>query len=192
MKNEKLALITGASNGIGYELAKIFAQNNFDLILVARGQKKLDETKKELEKFKVKVHTYAADLSSFDDIVSLKSWSTDAGHQIDVLVLNAGQGYGGDFIHSTLLERELELIRLNVDSVVHMSKLFIKDMVQKNKGKVLITSSVSGTAPIPFEAVYGASKAFINSFFYLSKFLFCSVNNIFYFMAQISYVSLLS
>lgn len=166
MKNEKLALITGASNGIGYELAKIFAKNNYNLILVSRGQEKLDQTKNDLKKFDIKVTTYSADLSEFDEIEKLKNWVDQEQIVIDTLVLNAGIGLGGDFIKSTDLKKELNLIRLNVDSIVHMTKLFVGDMVRKNEGNVLITSSLSGTAPIPFEAVYGASKAFVNSFFY--------------------------
>ncbi len=166
MKNEKLALITGASNGIGYELAKIFAKNNYNLILVSRGQEKLDKTKEDLIEFNSEVTTYSADLSNYDEIEKLKKWTIAQNIEIDTLVLNAGIGLGGDFIHSTDLDKELNLIRLNVDSIVHMFKFFLKDMVDKNYGNVLVTSSLSGTAPIPFEAVYGASKAFVNSFFY--------------------------
>ncbi|KOS08070.1 short-chain dehydrogenase [Flavobacterium akiainvivens] len=166
MSNKKLALITGASNGIGFELAKLFAKDDYDLLLVSRGQEKLEAAKKELAIFNVSITTFAADLSKYDDIIRLKAWVEQQGYIINALVLNAGQGYGGDFLQKTELARELELIRLNVDSYVHLSKLFIKDLVRRNEGSVLMTSSVSGTAPIPYEAVYGASKAFVNSFFY--------------------------
>jgi len=166
MEKNKLALITGASNGIGYELSKIFARNGYDLILVARGEDKLEKTKSSLAEYNTNVTTYPADLSKFDDITALKKWTDEQDRMIDVLVLNAGRGLGGSFIDSTNIKEELNLVRLNVDSIIHMSKLFIGDMVQRNEGKVLMTSSISGTSPIPFEAVYGASKAFVNSFFF--------------------------
>jgi len=166
MEKNKLALITGASNGIGYELSKIFARNGYNLILVARGEEKLQETKDHLADYKSEVSTYSADLSKYDEIINFKQWIDQNNIKIDVLVLNAGRGLGGSFINSTDLKEELNLIRLNIDSIVHMSKLFIGDMVKRNEGKVLMTSSISGTAPIPFEAVYGASKAFVNSFFF--------------------------
>lgn len=166
MNNRKLALITGASNGIGLELAKIFAKNDHDLIIVARDEDKLKKANEALSSFGGKVESYSADLSSYNDIETLKKWVDDKGYVLETLVINAGQGLGGAFINGTSLEKELSLIRLNIDSYVHLSKLFISDMVARKSGRVLMTSSVSGTAPIPFEAIYGATKAFVNSFFY--------------------------
>lgn len=164
--SKKLAFITGASNGIGFELAKIFAKNDYDIIAVARNEEKLNKACDELRQLGGSVHSFSADLSHYEEIVSLKHKIDDAGFDIDALIINAGQGLGGRFIGGTELEKELQLIRLNVDSYVHMSKIFLPDMIKRGGGHVLMTSSVSGTAPIPFEAVYGASKAFINSFFW--------------------------
>lgn len=163
--SRKLAFVTGASNGIGFELAKIFAKNEYNIIAVARDEEKLNKASDELRQSGVTVHAFSADLSNYDDIVALKA-KVDATGPVDALVMNAGQGLGGRFIGGTDLQKELQLIRLNVDSYVHMSKIFLPDMISRGGGHVLMTSSVSGTAPIPFEAIYGASKAFINSFFW--------------------------
>ena len=167
MSEKKLALITGASNGIGLALAEEFAANGYDLAIVARDEKKLSATREHLQKhFSVNVHAFSADLSEYDQITDLQARMDTAGLNLSALVINAGQGLGGAFIGGTDLEKELRLIRLNVDAVVHLSKIFIPRLVEKGNGHVLITSSLSGSAPIPFEAVYGASKAFVNSFFY--------------------------
>lgn len=163
---KKLAFITGASNGIGLEIAKIFARNSYDIIAVARNEEKLNKACEELKQFGNEVHAFSADLSKYEDIENLKRRVDEKGFVIDALVINAGQGLGGRFIGGTELSKELQLIRLNVDSYVHMSKIFLPDMIQRGCGHVLMTSSVSGTSPIPFEAVYGATKAFVNSFFW--------------------------
>ncbi|WP_223813103.1 MULTISPECIES: SDR family oxidoreductase [Pantoea] len=164
--SKKMALITGASNGIGFELAKVFARNNYDIIAVARNEGKLNAACDELRQSGGAVHAFSADLSSYEEIESLKKKVNEGEYRIDALVINAGQGLGGRFIGGTDLQKELQLIRLNVDSYVHMSKIFLPDMIKQGGGHVLMTSSVSGTAPIPFEAIYGASKAFVNSFFW--------------------------
>ena len=167
MSEKKLALITGSSNGIGLALAEEFAANGYDLVIVARDEKKLSATGENLQKrFSVNVHAFSADLSEYDQITDLQARMDDAGLAPNALIINAGQGLGGAFIDGTDLEKELRLIRLNVDAVVHLSKIFIPRLVEQDNGHVLITSSLSGSAPIPFEAVYGASKAFVNSFFY--------------------------
>ncbi|MEN4582603.1 SDR family NAD(P)-dependent oxidoreductase [Pantoea agglomerans] len=163
---KKLVLVTGASNGIGFELAKKFARNEYDVIAVARNEDKLNKACDEIRQTGTSVHAFSADLSCYEEIESLKRKIDAAGYEIDALVINAGQGLGGRFIGGTELKKELQLIRLNVDSYVHISKLFLPDMIKRGGGHVLMTSSVSGTAPIPFEAIYGASKAFINSFFW--------------------------
>lgn len=166
MSNQKTALITGASNGIGLALAKVFARNGYDILAVARNEEKLAQASREMSQEGAKVHTFSADLSRYEEVEALHDKVREAGFELDALVINAGQGLGGRFIGGTELAKELQLIRLNVDSYVHLSKLFLPDMINRGRGHVLMTSSVSGTAPIPFEAVYGASKAFVNSFFW--------------------------
>ncbi|PLR36475.1 short-chain dehydrogenase [Chimaeribacter coloradensis] len=164
--SQKLAFITGASNGIGFEIAKMFAKNHYDVVAVARNPEKLEHACEELRRYGGQVHAFPADLSHYDEIERLKKRVDDAGLVIDALIINAGQGLGGRFIGGTELAKELQLIRLNVDAYVHLSKLFLPDMIARGEGQVLMTSSVSGTAPIPFEAIYGATKAFVNSFFW--------------------------
>jgi short-subunit dehydrogenase len=127
--------------------------------------KKTSVAREHLQKhFSVNVHAFSADLSEYDQITDLQARMDTAGLTLSALVINAGQGLGGAF-NGTDLEKEFRLIRLNVDAVVHLSKIFIPRLVEKGNGHVLITP-LSGSAPIPFEAVYGASKAFVNSFFY--------------------------
>ncbi|MGD3958775.1 SDR family NAD(P)-dependent oxidoreductase, partial [Xanthomonas citri pv. citri] len=123
--------ITGASNGIGFELAKLFAQHNYDIIAVARNEEKLSNACEALRHFGGSVQPYAADLSRYEEIETLKQKVDGLGRDIDALVINAGQGLGGRFIGGTALEKELQLIRLNVDSYVHLSKIFLPDMIQR-------------------------------------------------------------
>ncbi|MDW8847780.1 SDR family NAD(P)-dependent oxidoreductase [Erwinia sp. MMLR14_017] len=166
---QKTALITGASGGIGFEIAKLFAKNNYDIIAVARNEEKLEKACAELKAFGGAVHSFSADLSRYDAIEMLKAKVDEAAFAIDALVINAGQGLGGRFIgepDGTELAKELDLIRLNVDSYVHLSKIFLPEMIKRGSGHVLMTSSISGTTPVPFESVYGATKAFVNSFFW--------------------------
>ncbi|KNC08423.1 short-chain dehydrogenase [Klebsiella sp. RIT-PI-d] len=166
MTIRNIALITGASNGIGLEIARKFAQNGWDIIAVARNEEKLLKATTDLKQYGTNIHSYSIDLSKYDEVEKLKKKVTDDGFDIGALVINAGQGLGGAFIGGTELDKELQLIRLNVDSYVHMSKIFFPDMIKRGGGYVLMTSSVSGTQPIPFESIYGATKAFVNSFYW--------------------------
>ncbi|HBQ7930630.1 TPA: SDR family NAD(P)-dependent oxidoreductase [Klebsiella pneumoniae] len=166
MLGNKVALITGASNGIGLEIARKFSQNGWDVIAVARNEEKLSKAVEDLKQYGTKIIPYSIDLSKYEQIETLKRKTEQDRFDIGALVINAGQGLGGAFIGGTDLSKELELIRLNVDSYVHMSKIFLPDMIKRGGGYVLMTSSVSGTQPIPFESIYGATKAFVNSFFW--------------------------
>ncbi|GMM36690.1 hypothetical protein DASC09_040150 [Saccharomycopsis crataegensis] len=150
----------------GFALSKIFAKNNYDIVAVARDSKKLEELKSKLSVDGCSVHTIEADLSKFDDIEKIKQVVESEKWDIETLVLNAGQGIGGDFVTQTKLDKELQLISLNANSMVHMSKIFLPKLIARGHGKIMMVSSVSGTTPIPYEAVYGATKAFVNSFFW--------------------------
>lgn len=158
-----LAVVTGASNGIGYELAKQFAQNGFDLLITATGPS-INEAAQSFEALGAKVKTVQADLATYDGVESLYSKIKETGKPVDAIAINAGVGVGGEFSHGTDLKDELNLINLNVVSSVHLAKRVVKDMVEQGKGRVLFTSSIAALMPGPFEAVYAASKAFIHSF----------------------------
>jgi uncharacterized protein len=157
-----LAVVTGASNGIGYELAKQFAQNGFDLIVTSTGPS-INEAAQAFEALGAKVETVQTDLATYDGVETLYKKIQAAG-PVDAIAINAGVGVGGDFARETNLQDELNLINLNVVSTVHLAKRVVKDMVERKQGRVLFTSSVAAIMPGPFEAVYAASKAFIQSF----------------------------
>lgn len=159
-----LALVTGGSSGIGLELARVFGDNGYDLIINGGNSSRLSTAAKELaEDTGAKVETIAADLSTRDGVERLYGKARESGRPIAVLCANAGVGSGGDFTE-TDLEKELRLVDLNVRSVVHLTKLVARDMVERGEGKILITSSIASLMPGPFEAVYAASKAFESSF----------------------------
>jgi short-subunit dehydrogenase len=161
--NNNYALITGGSAGIGFELAKLFARDNYDLILVARNQQELDEAATELKKEGVKVITISKDLFLSGSPFELYEEVKQLGVQVNVLVNDAGQGVYGKFIE-TELQRELNIIQLNIGATVVLTKLFLKDMVSRNSGKILNVASIAGKVPGPYQAVYHGTKAFVHSF----------------------------
>jgi uncharacterized protein len=158
-----LAVVTGASNGIGYELAKQFAQHNFDLLVTATGPS-INEAARAFEKLGAQVETVEADLATYEGVETLYSKIKATGRSVDAIAINAGVGVGGDFARETDLKDELNLIELNVVSSVHLAKRVVKDMVDRGQGRILFTSSIAALMPGTFEAVYAASKAFIQSF----------------------------
>lgn len=156
------AVVTGASSGIGYELARQFARNGFDLLITAEDGG-LDEAARRLEGEGTSVETVTADLASSDGVEALYERIRSAGRPLDAIALNAGVGSGGAFVE-TDLEKELNLIRLNVASTVHLAKRVLPDMVARGEGRVLFTASIAALIPGAFSAVYNASKAFVHSF----------------------------
>jgi short-subunit dehydrogenase len=167
-----LAVVTGASNGIGYELAKQFAQNGFDLLITATGPS-INEAAQAFEELGAGVETVQADLATYDGVETLYNQIKATGRAVEAIcasqqrfaiAINAGVGVGGDFARETDLKDELNLINLNVVSSVHLAKRVVKDMVERGKGRILFTSSIAAIMPGPFEAVYAASKAFVHSF----------------------------
>uniref|UniRef100_B8HT40 Short-chain dehydrogenase/reductase SDR n=1 Tax=Cyanothece sp. (strain PCC 7425 / ATCC 29141) TaxID=395961 RepID=B8HT40_CYAP4 len=157
-----LAVVTGASSGIGYELAKQFAQNGFDLVVTATGAK-IDQVAPIFETLGASVQTVQADLATYDGVEALYHQIRATGRPIEAIAINAGVGVGGKFTE-TDLQDELNLIDLNVASAVHLAKRVVKEMVDRGRGKILFTSSIAALMPGPFEAVYAASKAFVHSF----------------------------
>ena len=158
------ALVTGATSGIGYELAKLLAKDGYNLVIVARGQEALDHTAKELtEAYHVEVLTIARDLFEKDAAFELYDLVRGKGLQIDILVNNAGQGQYGEFINTDIY-REIDIIQLNITSLVVLTKLFLIDMVDRGKGRILNVASVAGKIPGPLQSVYHGTKAFVHSF----------------------------
>jgi uncharacterized protein len=157
-----LALVTGASSGIGRELAKQFAEHGHDLIIAAEDVE-LDDATEELRGFGVAVAPVSVDLTKPEDVERLVAAVRGAGRPLDAAALNAGVGIGGAFAE-TDLDRELEIVDLNCRSTVHLAKRVVQDMVARGEGRILITSSIASQAPEPFQAVYAASKAFDQAF----------------------------
>lgn len=160
---DKYVLITGATSGIGYELAKLFAKDEYNLIIVARTETNLQSTAEELKGYGIKVIPISKDLFEPDAANALYNQIISEGIRVDILVNNAGHGHYGEFVH-TALEMELDIIQLNVISLVTLTKLFLKDMVERGDGKILNTSSVASKSPGPWQSVYHATKAFVQSF----------------------------
>ncbi|HEY0046185.1 MAG TPA: SDR family oxidoreductase [Flavobacterium sp.] len=158
------ALITGATDGIGRELANCFAKDGYNLILVSRTQEDLDAVAQELSsKYSITAEGIAADLMEPGAAFDLYQDVILKGHQVDVLVNNAGQGVWGAFTGTDLRE-ELQIIELNITSLVVLTKLFLKEMVARDSGKILQLASVSSKAPTPYLSVYAGTKAFIYIF----------------------------
>jgi len=160
---QKYALITGGTSGIGYELAKIFAREQYNLILVARNLQELDTCATELKQNNIEVITLAKDLFKREDAFAVYDEVKAQGIQIDVLVNDAGQGLYGEF-KDTDIERELDIIQLNIGATVILTKCFLQDMVARNNGKILQLASIASKTPGPWQSVYHGTKAFILSF----------------------------
>lgn len=146
-------LITGASSGIGRNMAKYLGEKGFDLILVARNREKLEEVKKEI---KTNVEIITMDLASEENCKKL--YNQVKG--VDILINNAGFGLFGKFTE-TELDTELEMIKTNIISVQILTKLFLKDMVKNNSGYILNVASIAGFLPGPLMATYYSSKAYV-------------------------------
>jgi short-subunit dehydrogenase len=156
----KFAVVTGASAGIGYELARQCVENDFDVLICAEDAGIEAAAKKLGATDGVNVQSVQADLSTRAGVEKLVA---AIPRPVDVLMLNAGVGVGGAFT-DTDLDDELRMIALNCNHTVHLAKRIVPDMVKRKTGKVLITGSEVSVAPNPYQAVYGATKAFVMSF----------------------------
>jgi uncharacterized protein len=157
-----LALVTGASSGIGLELAKQFAAHDFDLVVCAEDAS-LASAAAGIAASGVRCEAVQVDLTSDRGVDELWARVRALGRPLDAAALNAGVGAGGPFAENAL-ERELEVIDLNVRSTVHLAKHVVQQMVEAGGGRILFTSSIASTQPGTFHAVYNASKAFVQSF----------------------------
>lgn len=158
------ALITGASSGIGRELAKLFAKDDYDLVIVARGREALEKVREQIqEHHKVNIKIIDKDLSRTDNIQELYEILVRDKVEIDVLVNNAGFGDLGPF-YKEQWGRQLGMIEVNVVAVVFLTHLFLPGMVQRGNGKILNLASTAAFQPGPMMAIYYATKAFVLHF----------------------------
>lgn len=157
-------LITGASGGIGRELARVYASQARNLILVARSQDKLERLAQELkEQYQIVVHYYVADLSKPEEAKKLVHWTRQNSYEVETLINNAGFGSYGEF-HKSDLKNEWEMLQLNIMSLMYLTRCYLPRMVFQNRGGILNVASLGGFIPGPRMANYYASKAYVVSF----------------------------
>ena len=163
-RQKTYTLITGGSTGIGLELAKCFAKDGHNLIIAARHEDELSKAAAELRDIgNIDVITISKDLFDMEQAKQLHEEITARNLVVDTLVNNAGHGWYGEF-KDTELEMELSIIHLNICSLVILTKLFLKDMIEAGSGKILNTSSIASKYPGAWQSVYHGTKAFVQSF----------------------------
>jgi short-subunit dehydrogenase len=158
-----LAVVTGASSGIGRELAARFAEGGFDLIVAAEDER-IRSAAVSLAEYGVRADPVQADLATYEGVEALYRVIEANGRAPQALAVNAGVGVAGDFARDNELAEELRLIGLNITGAVHLAKRVLPGMITSGRGGVLFTSSIAATAPGPYHATYAASKAFLLSF----------------------------
>ncbi len=160
-QNNRYALITGGTQGIGYELAKLFAKDGYNLILVARTSEDLEMRQRELsQQFGIEVIPISKDLFLPNAPFELYDEVKSRGLTVNVLVNDAGQGQYGLFVESDI-HRLLDIIQLNVNALTVLTHLYLKEMVARNEGKILQLASIASELPGPWQAVYHATKAYV-------------------------------
>lgn len=167
MENQtgKTALITGASSGIGRELARLFAKDGYKLVVVGRNIEMLEQlASTHKNQYGTETTILQKDLADPKAPEEIYAETQGKGIQVDVLVNDAGFGEYGQFATETDLEKELSIVQVNAIALMHLTKLYLKDMVARNDGKILMLGSEVSVFPNPLMAVYGATKAFIKSF----------------------------
>jgi uncharacterized protein len=161
---KEYALVTGGTSGIGYELTKLLAKDGYNLVIVARSEDDLTRVANELrEQNGVEVITISKDLFDPENAFALYKEVSDQNIQVDILINDAGQGQYGEFI-DTDIRKELSIINLNISSLVVLTKLFLQDMVIRGNGRIMNVSSIASKTPGPWQSVYHATKAFVQSF----------------------------
>ena len=161
--SEKLAVVTGASSGIGFSLALELARRGYDLVVSSAGERLSQAAEIIRSSARTTVTGVTADLATEEGVESLWKNLADLGRPIDVACINAGVGVGGQF-WETSLDEELNMIDLNCTGTVHLAKYIVRHMRKLNSGKILFTASIAGEMVAPREAVYAATKAFVLSF----------------------------
>jgi short-subunit dehydrogenase len=161
-QDRSLALVTGASSGIGRELAGEFVRGGFDVVVAAEDAGIIDVAR-EIEGQGAVARAVRVDLATYDGVQELYDAIRATGRPLKALAVNAGVGVSGDFAGNDVAA-ELRLVNLNVTSAVHLTRLVLPHMIEQGEGRVLITSSIAATMPGPYHATYAASKAFLYSF----------------------------
>ena len=160
----EFAVVTGASSGIGYELARQFAEHGYDLLIAAEDAG-IDDAANALRRDgQNQITAVRVDLATYDGVEELYAAIRGTGRPVAAIAINAGRGLGGDFTRETDLAEELNIIDVNVTSTVHLAKRVLPDLVARDEGRVLFTSSVASMMPGTYQAVYNASKSFVQSF----------------------------
>ncbi|MGV8087277.1 MAG: SDR family NAD(P)-dependent oxidoreductase [Candidatus Woesearchaeota archaeon] len=161
---KNFALITGASSGIGLEFAKVFAREGHNLILVARSKNTLETLREELiKKYDVEIKIIVKDLTYYSSPTEIYDEVKSDNINVNILINNAGFGMYGEF-SKTDLDIELQMIQVNITALTHLTKLFLKDMIENNSGRILNVASVAAFVPGPLMSVYYATKAYVISF----------------------------
>jgi short-subunit dehydrogenase len=159
---DKLALVTGASSGIGLSLVKDLASRGYDIMVCSAGER-LANASEQLDQLDVDVIEIQADLATREGVEALWEAVESTGRQLDVACINAGVGVGGEF-SDTDLDEELNMVELNCAGTIQLAKYVVRHMKQRDDGKILFTASIAGEMVAPREAVYAATKAFVLSF----------------------------
>ena len=171
-KNKMIALVTGASSGIGRDMARYLYKLGYDIVITARNKEKLEELKQELEKSHAnssgsntqqKIEIILADLSKEEECKKLYEQTKEKVGNIDILINNAGFGLFGRFTQ-TSLETELNMIDTNIKAVHILTKLFLQDMLEKNAGHILNVSSIASFLPGPLMTTYYSTKSYVLRF----------------------------
>jgi short-subunit dehydrogenase len=157
-----LAVVTGASSGIGLELAKIAAQEGHDLIVVA-DEPQIENAAMELRAHGTTVDARQTDLSSLQNVEDFYRFIVETGRPVDILLANAGRGLGRGFLDQDL-EKALHVVDTNITGTIALVHMIGNEMRTRGKGRILITGSIAGFIPGTYQAVYNGTKAFLNSF----------------------------
>ncbi len=160
---KQFAVVTGASSGIGYELARQFVEHGFDVLVVAEDEGITNAAERLSRRDGSAVESLQADLATHEGNDKLYERIRSNGRPLDAIAINAGVGVAGPFAQSDF-SAQMNLVNLNVMSPVHLTHRVLKDMLSRRSGRILYTSSIAATMPGPFAATYNASKAFLKSF----------------------------
>jgi short-subunit dehydrogenase len=161
---KKFAVVTGGTSGIGYELAKLLAGDGFNLVIAARDTDDLTRIQREFGRdFRVDVIAISKDLFNPEHAFDLYDEIKTMDISVEILINDAGHGLYGEFV-DTDIRKELDIINLNISSLVVLTKLFLRDMVAKKSGKIMNLSSIASKTPGPWQSVYHGTKAFVQSF----------------------------